>query len=131
MYGSVVHVPFSCCSASAMSIKRARQRMPSSIEAFIVDECVDEDEVCVDEDEGSTAAESKVDECVDEDEGVHEDEGSTAAESKVDEAVDEDEGCTAAESKVDEAVDEDEGCGTGLQGGDLLGGQLELEGRAT
>ena len=104
-YGSVVHVPCSSCSASAMSIKRARQRKPSLIEAFIVDECNDEDEDCVDEDEGSTATEAKVDGSVDEGEGVHE----------------------------DERVDEDEGWGTELQGGhtDLLGGQLEAEGRTT
>ena len=60
-----------------MSIKRERQRKPSSIEAFIVDGCVDEDEECVDEADGSTAAVAKVDECVDDDEGegVDEDEG--------------------------------------------------------
>ena len=77
--------------------------MPSSIEAFIVDECVDEDEECVDEDDGSTAAEAKVDECVDEDDCVHEDEG----------------------------VDEDEGWGTDLQGGHTDREQLELGGRTT
>ena len=63
MYGSRVQVFSACCSASAMSITRARQRMPSSIEVFIVDECLDGDEECV------AATEAKVDECVDEDEG--------------------------------------------------------------